>query len=199
MTGWWVLKKKSNAVTPLWWYLKKINSRCALKHDRMLTNTNRACQCDGPPGSTGQCFTAELWEPVKWGAFNVISARLIWPQCLRETPAGVRFELIEKSRQHVCRPTVTWRKHPLASSHFPLRSSITEMQSINHREYYGDHCVLWMKLWEEMPAAMWVVRHLNTFGYQMLIQHANNNANFWYVLIKIQEIMCNECKHYRLT
>lgn len=95
-----------------------VNSRCAFKHDWMLTNTNRVCQCDGPPGSTGQCFIEELWEPVKWGAFNVINTRLIWPQCLKETPAGVRFELIEKSQQHVCRLTVTWRKHPLANSLF---------------------------------------------------------------------------------
>lgn len=138
-----------------------VNSRCGLKHDWMLTNTNRACQCDGPPGGTGRCFTAELWEPVKWGAFNVISTRLIWPQCLRETPAGVRFELIEKARAACVQADCHLTQTPASQLPFPLCSSIIEMQSINHREYYSDHRVLWMRLWEEMSAAMRAARHLH--------------------------------------
>lgn len=123
---------------------RKINSRCAPKHDWIQTHRNRACQSDTAQGSTEQCFTANLWEAVKWGAFNLISTRLIWPQCHAETPAGVRVKLIGKSR----RPIVTWSEHPpplrvhYALHHKLLCSSIIEMQSINHGEYYSDHLVL---------------------------------------------------------
>lgn len=124
---------------------------------------NKTCHRDVPrgPGSTQPRFTAKLWEAVKWGAFNLISARLIWPQRLAETPAGFQFKLIEKPRHTLCAssmqsPDAKPPAHYAPQTHTLIH--IRDAKSINHGGYHSGRLVFIHKHKEESSGGKFWLR-----------------------------------------